>query len=126
MRESGKGSLPVAFQCRFQKFPRVAAVARGAFLRRAGKDELAAAVAALGPEVDDVVGALDHIQIVLNDDHGVARVYEPLQHLHELVDVCHMQSGRRLVEDVYGTAGIPAGKLRGELDALRLAAGERR
>lgn len=73
-----------------------------------------------------MVGALDHVQIVLDDDHGVARVREPLQNLHELVDVRHMQAGRRLVEDVYGAAGVPAGELRGKLDALRLAAGERR
>ena len=38
-----------------------------------------AAAAALGAEVDDVVGALDDVEIVLNDEHRVPCVHEPLQ-----------------------------------------------
>ena len=37
-----------------------------------------------------------------------------------------MQAGRRLVQDVEGAAGAPAGQLLGQLDPLRLAAGQRR
>ena len=35
----------------------------------------------LGAEVDHVVGALDDVQVVLDHDHGVARVHQPAQHV---------------------------------------------
>ena len=41
-------------------------------LRRAGRDELAALVAALRPEVDHPVGRLDDVEVVLDDDDRVA------------------------------------------------------
>src|SRR5206468_4757858 len=44
---------------------------RGDLLRGARRDHLAACLAALGPEVDDPVGLLDHIQVVLDHKHGV-------------------------------------------------------
>ncbi len=40
--------------------------------RRAGNQDAAAAAAALGAEVDDPVGRLDDVQVVLDDDDGVA------------------------------------------------------
>ena len=43
----------------------------GHFLRRPRDNHRAAAVAPLGAQVDEVVGALDDVQVVL-DDHGVA------------------------------------------------------
>ena len=48
------------------------------------------------------------------------------QHAEQLADVLEVQTGRRLVEDVDGPAGGALLQLAGELDALRLAAGERR
>ena len=69
-------------------------------LGRALGDHPAAAVAALGAEVDDVVGALDDVEVVLDDDHGVARLDQPVEHLEELLDVGEVQAGGRLVEDV--------------------------
>ena len=41
---------------------------------------------ALGPlrtEVDEVVGGLDHVQVVLNNDDGVHSIDQPLQHAEE-------------------------------------------
>ena len=98
----------------------------GDLLRRAGGDHLAALVPALGAEVDDPVGALDHVEVVLDDDHRVALVDQPLEHLEQLVDVVEVQAGGGLVEDVERLAGGDLAELGGELDALGLAAGERR
>ena len=53
-------------------------------LGRAGGDQLAARLAALRPEVHDPVRLLDHVQVVLDHEHGVALVDEPLQHLEQL------------------------------------------
>ena len=94
----------------------------GHLLRRAGHDHLAPALAALGAEVDDPVGLLDHVEVVLDHEHGVARVDEPLQHLQQLLDVGEVQPGGRLVEDVERSPGRDLAELLRQLDALRLAA----
>ena len=43
------------------------------------RDDLAAAMAAFGPEVDHPVGRLDHVQVVLDDEHRVARVDQAVE-----------------------------------------------
>ena len=47
----------------------------------------AAAVASLGAEVNEMVGALDDIQIVLDDHHRVAVIHQPLQYFQQLANV---------------------------------------
>ena len=121
--KSGCGWL---FQQLFQILSREALRAGGDLLRRAAGDDLPAAGAALRSEIDDIVRDLDDIKIVLDDEHGIARVDQPLQDLDQLVHVRHVQARRRLVEDIERAARRSSGKLRCELDALRLAAGERR
>src|SRR5206468_9747582 len=68
---------------------------------------------------------LDDVEVVLDDNHGVAVLDQPVQHLEQLLDVREVQPRRRLVEDIEGAAGRPARQLGGELHALRLAARER-
>ena len=48
-----------------------------------------------------------------------------VQHFEQLGDVVEMQAGGRLVENVERAAGGALRQLLGELDALRLAAGQR-
>ena len=81
-----------------------------------------AAGSALGPEVDDPVGRLDDVEVVLDDDDGVALVDEAVEHLEESPDVFEVQAGRRLVEHVDAAPVAAALQLGRELDALRLAA----
>ena len=95
-------------------------------LGRALGHDAPAASAALGAQVDDPVGRLDDVEVVLDDDDGVAVVDEPVQHLQQLLDIGEVQAGGGLVEDVDGAAGGPLGQLGGQLHALRLAARERR
>ena len=61
---------------RARNLPRVAGrVARPLQLRRAFGDDVPAPTA-LGAEVDDPVGRLDHVEVVLDDEDGVALVDE--------------------------------------------------
>src|SRR5579885_2919858 len=94
-------------------------------LRRAGGDDLAAAVTAFRTEIDDPIRSLDDVKIVLDDDDGVAVVAQPVQHAEQLLDVVEVQAGGRLIENVERVAGVALGELPRELHALRLAAGER-
>ncbi len=90
---------------------------------RALGDDAAATFAAFGAEVDDPVGLLDDVEMVLDDEHGVAEIDEALQDVEEFSDIVEVQAGGGLVEDVEGAAGLALGKLAGELDALGFAAG---
>jgi hypothetical protein len=59
---------------------------------------------------------------VLDDDHRVARVHQPVELRHEPLHVRRVQPGGGLVEHVERVAALRALQLGGELDALRLAA----
>ena len=70
----------------------------------AGGDDLAAAAAAFGAHVDDPVGGLDDVEIVLDDEQGAAAVDELAEGGEELGDVVEVEAGGGLVEDVEGAA----------------------
>ena len=70
-----------------------------------------------------MVGRLDHLAVVLDEDERVAQVAEALQGAEEPGVVAGVEADRRLVEDVED-AGQAAADLAGEPDALALAAGE--
>ena len=97
----------------------------GHLLRRADGDHLPAAHPALRPQVDDPVGALHDVQVVLDHQQCVAALHQPLQHLHQLPDIFKVQACRRLVENVDGAPGGPLAQLARQFDALRLAARQR-
>ena len=69
-------------------------------LRRTLSDDAAARRAALGSEIDDPVSIGDDIEVVLDDDHRVAGVDQSMQDPDQLLDVRHVQSDRRFIEDV--------------------------
>ena len=87
-------------------------------------DDLAAVLARARPDVDDVVGDADRLLVVLDDDHGVAEVAQAHERVDQALVVALVQADRRLVEHVEH-ADQPAADLRGEPDALGLAAGQR-
>ncbi len=58
-------------------------------------------------------------------DDGVAGVHQPMENREQFAYVVEVEPGRRLVQDVEGSAGAAFGQFAAELDALGLAAGER-
>src|SRR5262245_54673732 len=90
------------------------------------RNDPAAAGAPLGPEVDDVVGGFDDVQIVLDDDDGVALLDELVEDVKQLVRVCKMQSGRWLVENVERSPRPAARQFLRKLHPLRLSPAQRR
>src|SRR5467141_2400147 len=67
---------------------------------RALGDDAAAAFAAFRAEVDDPVGLLDDVEMVLDDEHGVAEIDEALQDVEKLSNVVKVQARRRFIKDV--------------------------
>ena len=63
---------------------------------------------------------------MLDDNDRVACVHQLLQNIHKPVDICDMQTGGRLIENIDGLAGRAFGQLGSQLGALRLTAGQRR
>ena len=87
-------------------------------------DDLAAVDAGAGADVEHMVGGADGVLVVLDHDHGVAEVAQALQGFEQPRVVALVQADRRLVQHVEH-AGQARADLRGEADALALAAGER-
>ena len=70
--------------CTTPRPPRPAPVSR--------RDDRPAAVPALGSEIDDPVGRLDHVEIVLDHEHGVAAIDQPVQHVEQHAHVLEVQT----------------------------------
>ena len=60
--------------------PGIAALAGGDVLGRTFDDDFTTFVTALWAQVDDPVGGLDDIEVVFDDDNGVAVVAQAVQH----------------------------------------------
>ena len=73
---------------------------RGDELRRALCHHLPAAFTAFGTEIDHIVGAFDHVELVLDDDQRIARVAQLEQDLEQLLNVGEVETASRFVEDV--------------------------
>jgi hypothetical protein len=92
--------------------------------RRAFGHHAAAVLAGAGTHVHHVVCGFDGFQVVLDHDHGVAEVAQPGQGFQQARVVALVQADRGFVEYVHHARQARA-DLRGQPDALRLAAGER-
>src|SRR5690348_4086120 len=87
-------------------------------------DDPAAVRTALGTQVDDPIGRLDDIEVVLDHEHRVALVDQPVQDAQEETNILEMEARRGLIEDVERAAGVAFGELRRQLHALGFPARE--
>ena len=87
-------------------------------------DDLAAVDAGARADVDHVIGRQDRILVVLDHDDAVAEAAQPAQRVEQPLVVALVQADRGLVEHVEH-AGQPRADLRGQPDALALAARQR-
>ena len=90
-------------------------------LRAFPGDHGSALLLRLPADVYDIVGGFDHIQVVLDHDHGVAVRGQAVQDLGQLVHICEMKARGGLIQDINGPAGASFAKLRRQLDPLRLS-----
>src|SRR5271170_2995334 len=87
-------------------------------------DDAASVFAALGAEIDDPVGVADDVEVVFDDDDGVAEIGQAVQDLKKPADIVKMQAGGGFNEEVERSSGLTLGELAGEFHALRFAAGK--
>ena len=86
------------------------------------EDDPAAVVAGSGAQVDDPVGVGHHREVVLDHDHRLARLDQPVEQGEQVVDVGEVEARGRFVEHVDAAVG---GHLDRQPEPLPLAAGER-
>ena len=94
-------------------------------LRRTRHQNTATTSAPFRAQINDPVRGFDDVQVVLDDDDGVAPIPQLVQYLEQLLDIVEVQPGGRLIQNIEGLAGVPLGELPRQLDPLRLAARER-
>ena len=87
---------------------------------------MSAALAAVGTEVDDVVGAFYHVEVVLNHHQCVTFGNQAVERGHQYVDVVEVKAGCGLVEYEHGGGGAFVGDERSQFHALVLTARKRR
>ena len=89
---------------------------------RSRSDDLAAGIAGFGADVDDVIRGFDDVEIVFNDDDGVAEIGESVENGDELIHVIGMEACGWFVENKerFGSRGF--GDFFGEFHSLCFAA----
>ena len=97
----------------------------GDLRRRASGDHLPTMPARAGAEVNHIVRGGDHVEVMLDDEDGVAEVAQAAQDADQALGVALVQPDGRLVEDVEHAAQLGAEQRR-QAQPLRLASGERR
>ena len=93
--------------------------------RRTGGKDFAATLTSLWAEVDDPVGCLDYVQVVLNHYDGIAVIGQTVQDFEQHFDILKMQAGRGFVENVQRAARVTFGQFQRQFDTLGFSAGER-
>ena len=93
--------------------------------RRPLRDDFAPLASGFRPEIEDIVGRLDDLPVMLDHEDRIAQVAELADRADQPAVIARMESDRRLVEDVKH-AGQAAADLRRQADPLRLAAREGR
>jgi len=77
----------------------VAGWTRGDIFGRAARDDVTAFVTGFGPQVNDPIGALDDVEVVLDDQHRMTGIDQTLKGFQQNADVVKVQAGRRFVEE---------------------------
>ena len=90
-------------------------------LGRSLEDDVAAHRAAAGTELDEPVAGLQHLNVVLDEEDGVARLHHRVEEVEDAADVARVETVGGLVHDEDFARIAQVG---GQLDALQLAAGK--
>jgi hypothetical protein len=94
-------------------------------VRRTAGDDIAAESTGRGTEIEQPVGAGDHVAVVLDDQQRVTEIAEFMQRADQARVVARMKADRRFVEHIEHAAESAADLAR-EANPLRLAARKRR
>ena len=98
-------------QKRLQELPCVRVLAGGDVFRGPGHQNLSATVTTFRSQINNLVCSFDDIQVVLNDDNGIALVAGIMQHGQKLFDVVKMETRGGFIKDIQCFSRVSLGKL---------------
>src|SRR5438094_9963152 len=105
--------LSIPIQQRLQHLARMRSLDGRDFFGRAAGDDASTVSAALWPQIDDEVGTLNHVEVVLNYDYCVADAHEALEHVEQLMHIGEVKPGRGLIENINRSSGRALGEFLG-------------
>src|SRR6266404_6590494 len=105
-----------------QSLTRVRAARTGDVFRVAFGHYFPALFVSLRSQIDDPIGRLDDIQVMLDDDDGVTQLCQAIEHFQEFPHVVEMKPRGGLIQYIQCAPGLPPAQLARQLDPLRLAA----
>src|SRR5215469_12155148 len=85
------------------------------------EDDLAALIASFWPQINDPVCVANHIEVVLNHNHRVPAIYQPVHEGEQATNIRQVQASCRLIHDI-NTALLV--KFAGQFNALAFSARE--
>lgn len=118
---AGHGSALQRRQLARQKRRRPAALGTRHLMRRSLRHDGAARATCARADVDHPVGLRDRTHVMLDHDHGVSCLDQPLQLYQQPVRIGGMQAGGGFVQHVERAPALAALQFGGQLDALGLA-----
>ena len=92
--------------------------------RRARHDQLTALMAALGAKIENPIGTFDDVEMVFDDQDGMAAPHQPLQAIQQPLDIGEVQAGRGFVKNVKVMMTTTHFAQLGGESSLRLPAGK--
>ncbi len=98
---------------------------RDKIVRRTGQHHLSTSFATFRPHIDNIVRLPDDLEVVLNHNYCVALFHQRLQHVQQFFNVCQVQPGRWLIENIYGLGLRRTAQLIRQFNPLCLATGQR-
>lgn len=111
----------ILFQHFFHILSRIRARVIRYLLRCPAGNHLSAPVSAIRSHINNIICRLNHIQIMLYHHHRIAAVCKPVQYFNQLVHVCKMQAGSRLIQNIDCISRAAFAQLRGQLNPLGLS-----
>ena len=88
---------------------------------RARGEHPSTGVAALGAEVDHMIGGRDEVEVVLDDNDGMASVHKPAQHSDEDGNVVKMKPCGGFIEEIERARVVATAEFGCELQTLGFA-----
>ena len=87
---TGARRIPVGVQNTSQRLPGIRLFGASNEFRRALRDYTSTTFAAFRAQIYNPVGLFDDVEVMLDDQHGVAETHEPLQYRQEFSHVVKM------------------------------------
>src|SRR5437016_2818792 len=89
------------------------------FFRRPLGDNLATASAAFGAEIDHPIRGFDDVEVVFDNQEGIAGSAQLKEHFEKFGHVVEVEAGRWFIKDVESATGRFAAELGSKVEPLR-------